>query len=216
MRFALAVVLLVACGRKHAVGGLPPATDWGAKPAVDVDMEAPSAAHGETGDDPDPQEAPGPVDPNGQMPNDSVHGGGGAGNPPVESLGRPPPEPNRPIDPKHRIAGVIAIDAKLADKVQQPLPVYLAVKRVGPDGNAIGLPIAVQKLVWTQSGMAFELTENDAMVATGDQLTGEVVVTAHYDQDGEATTKTPGDVLGQAKVKIPADHVTITLDTLVP
>ena len=47
-------------------------------------------------------------------------------------------------------------------------------------------------------------------------MTGEVVVIAHYDHDGDAISKTSGDVLGQARVTIPAGKVTVTLDTVIP
>ena len=55
------------------------------------------------------------------------------------------------------------------------------------------------------------MTEAQAMIA-GTQLTGDVVVTARYDQDGDALSKQPGDISGSIRVKIPADNVTLTLD----
>jgi hypothetical protein len=35
-----------------------------------------------------------------------------------------------------------------------------------------------------------------------------------YDQDGDALSKQPGDVTGQLKLKIPADHADVMLDTV--
>ncbi len=50
----------------------------------------------------------------------------------------------------------------------------------------------------------------------GTQLTGDVVVIARYDQDGDAISKQPGDVLGQLHVTVPAENVVLTLDNVLP
>jgi hypothetical protein len=39
---------------------------------------------------------------------------------------------------------------------------------------------------------------------------------ARYDQDSDALTKEPGDVTGQVRVTIPADHIKLSLDTILP
>jgi hypothetical protein len=133
----------------------------------------------------------------------------------VTKLGLAAPDPDRPIDPSHRIAGTLAIAAKLKDRVKSGTSVFLLVKRAGADGAPTGPPLAVDKLTWTGDGMAFELTEEQAMVA-GTDLTGSVVVIARYDQDSDALTKEPGDVTGQVRTTIPAERVVLTLDTLLP
>jgi hypothetical protein len=140
------------------------------------------------------------------------HVGGGTD---VTKMGLAAPDPDRPIDPSHRIAGKIEIDAKLKDKVKPGTAIFLIVKRAGADGAPSGPPLAVDKLTWAAGGVAFELTEAQAMVA-GTDLTGDVVVTARYDQDSDAISKQPGDVTGQARVKIPAEGVKLSLDTLLP
>jgi hypothetical protein len=134
------------------------------------------------------------------------HGGGG---PDVTQPGTPVPGPGRAIDPNHRVAGVIHVDAKAKDRVKPGSPLFLTVKRAGSDGTPTGPPLAVDKLSWTGDGMAFELTG-------GNDLSGDVIVMARYDQDSDASTKQPGDVTGQLRVKVPADHVKITLDTILP
>jgi hypothetical protein len=133
----------------------------------------------------------------------------------VTKLGLAAPDPDRRIDPNHRVTGTITIDARARAKVKPGNPVFLIVKRAGPDGAPSGPPLAVDKLTWTGDGMAFELTEEQAMVA-GTDLSGDVVVMARYDQDSDALTKQPGDVTGQVRVKIPADHVKLALDTVLP
>jgi hypothetical protein len=63
--------------------------------------------------------------------------------------------------------------------------------------------------------LRFARPERQAMIG-GTQLTGDVVVTVRYDQDGDALTRQPGDVTGQARVKVPADAVALALDTVLP
>src|SRR5262249_40800343 len=125
------------------------------------------------------------------------------------------PDPNRKIDPAHHITGTIVVDAKAKDHVKPGTSVFLIVKRAGPDGAASGPPLAVDKLSWSADGVPFELTDAQAMVA-GTELRGDVVVTARYDQDSDALSKQPGDITGQVRVKIPADHVKLLLDTVLP
>jgi len=131
----------------------------------------------------------------------------------VSKLGLPAPDPNRAIDPSHHVRGVIAVDAKA--KVPPGGVVYLAAKRPGPDGKPIDPPLAVERLTYQGGELPFELGEAQAMVA-GTELVGDVVITAHYAQNGDALSKASGDVTGSARVKIPAEGVKITLDTVLP
>ena len=50
----------------------------------------------------------------------------------------------------------------------------------------------------------------------GTGFAGDVVVTARYDQDGDALSKQPGDVSGEVKATIPADKLDLALDTVLP
>jgi hypothetical protein len=126
------------------------------------------------------------------------------------------PDPDRPIDPTHHIRGVIKLDPKAKAHMKAGTALFVFAKLPDASGQPVGPPLAVQKLAWGGSNeLAFELSERNAMMA-GTELTGEVIVTAHYDQDGDAKTKDPGDVLGQMRVKIPADAVNLMLDTVVP
>jgi hypothetical protein len=140
------------------------------------------------------------------------HTGGGTD---VTKLGLAAPDPDRKIDPTHRITGVISIDAKAKDRVKPGTSVFLIVKRAGPDGAPSGSPLAVDKLSWSNGGVPFELTDAQAMVA-GTELVGDVVVMARYDQDSDALSKEPGDVTGQVRVKVPAENVKLSLDTILP
>jgi hypothetical protein len=219
---------------KKTQDGLPPATDWqtpaGAASSAEAVPHLPPGMSGmarnphaglDMGGDPsnphagldmggDPSDPHAGLDMGGDPHN--PHGGGGTD---VTKLGLAAPDPDRPIDPSHRVAGTIRVDAKAKDRVKPGTAVFLTVKRAGPDGTPSGPPLAVDKLTWSGDGIAFELTEAQAMVA-GTALSGDVVVMARYDQDSDALSKQPGDITGQVRVKIPADHIKLTLDTVLP
>ena len=206
-RFAVATLLAAlaasACSKKKSSEGLPPAQEWnsdqGDVPAPEPDDHGGMTKH------------PGPVDPNGPNPHAGMDMGGGGTD--VSKLGLPAPDPNRPIDPTHHVRGVIAVDAKA--KVPPGGVVFLVAKRPGPDGKPVDPPLAVERLTYNGGELPFELGEAQAMIA-GTELVGDVVVTAHYAQNGDALSKAAGDVIGSAHVKIPADGVKIVLDQTLP
>jgi hypothetical protein len=206
---AAALTALAACKDKNKSDGLPPAQEWsantGAMAPANPGANNPHAGanpHGDDGDQPG-----GGNMPPGHPPIDNPHGGGTN----VAAMGLPAPDPNRPINPNNKITGVIKIHAKAKDRVKAGGAVFVIVKR-SVDGAPSGPPLAVDKLEWgAKDELPFEMTEKQAMIG-GTELTGEVVVTARYDQDGDALSKQPGDVTGSVKVKVPADKVTLTLD----
>jgi hypothetical protein len=236
--WAACVVTAAGCSKKTQ-DGLPPATEWQTAPGTAAAEEpvphftpppgmvrrTPNPHAGlDMGGDGDPNNPHAGLDMGGDGDPNNPHAGldmtGGnphtaGGGTDVTKLGLSAPDPDRPIDPGHRIAGTITVDAKAKAHVRSGTSVFLLVKRAGADGQPSGPPLAVDKLTWSGDGMAFELTEEQAMVA-GTDLTGEVVVMARYDQDSDALSRQPGDVTGQLKVKIPADHVVLVLDTVLP
>jgi hypothetical protein len=240
---ALALVLAAGCSdKKQSQSGLPPAQEWGANPG----SPAPANPHGAPSADMsgampkghpnvDQSGQPGPVDPNAPMP---------AGHPPIDNSGQPgpvdpnapmpsghppidqggtdvsklnlpAPDPNRPIDPAHHIKGVIMIHPKAADRAKPGGAIFVVVKRADAAGQPTGTPLAVDKLTWQKDQLAFEMTEKQAMIA-GTELIGDVVISARYDQDGDAISKQPGDIVGQMRVKIPADSIKLYLDQVLP
>jgi hypothetical protein len=233
--------VLVACGSKKTEG-LPPAQEWsadpgGVQPPATMPHDHPHVAIG--GGDPDDPHAGvdmGPAAAAGQggdvQPQANPHAGvdmTGATNPhagvdmtggsnphagvDVSKMGLPPPDPNRVIDPSHHIRGTIRISAAAKSHAQVGGAVFVIAKHTDASGNPSGPPVAVTKLTWRGSDLPFELTDQDAMVG-GTELTGDVVLLVRYDQDGDALSKQPGDVTGQLKLKIPADHADVTLDTV--
>jgi hypothetical protein len=227
MRFALVLVVLAACSSKKSPDrGLPPAEDWS------TDQTAGPQAAANPHDDPPPMtgpmakqdndDLPDVVDENGNNPHAGLKmnaQGGGQGEPTsgdIAKMGQAlAPDPNRAIDPTHRVAGMITISPKVADKAKPSTPLFVIVKRADASGQPIGTPLAVDKLAWDGKPIAFDVTEGQAMV-NGTQMTGDVVITARYDQDGDAISKQPGDIVGQVRVKVPALNANITLDTVLP
>lgn len=230
MRVILIAAVLAAGCSKKSNDGLPPATEWQAnsggamvqtgQPDPNVapppGMTTPHGANphaGMAGDDPHAGLGIDPVnggdDPHAGMGIDPANSGGTD----VSKLGLPAPDPNRAIDPGRYVRGTIKIHAKAKDRVKPGTGVFVVVKRADANGQPTGSPLAVDKLTWNKDELQFELTEKNAMVG-GTELTGDVIVTARYDQDGDALSKEPGDVVGQAKVKLPADNVVIWLDTI--
>lgn len=206
----VAVLFASGCSKKSS-DGLPPAQDWrggqiGESPAAPkadphAGMNIGGGHGGSMAGDPLPPGHP-------PMPGDQGHGGG----PDVTKMGFSAPDPNRKVDPSRRIRGTLKVAAKAKPNVKPGGAVFLIVKKADANGVASGPPLAVDKVSYADN-LKFELTEAHAMVA-GTELTGEVVVTARFDQDSDAISKQPGDVVGQMTVKIPADTVELTLDTI--
>ena len=218
-----AALCAFACKDKKKTEGLPPAPDWRENPgnlppaspaAQNPHGNNPHGGMGGMGGNPHAQNPHGSAMPPGHPPVDQMHGGAGGGSPDVTAMGLKGPDPARPINPNNRVKGLIKVHAKAKDRVAAGGTVFVIVKR-SIDGAPSGPPLAVDKLTWGKGDLPFEMTEKQAMIA-GTELTGEVVVTARFDQDGDAGSKQPGDVVGSIRVKIPADKVTLTLDEVLP
>lgn len=228
---ASCVSLFAGVGCNKTADGLPPATEWQTEVAAPSTDEAPgmppAIGMGHTGgrdnDDPsdphagvdmtgDPSDPHAGVDMTGGDPS-NPHGAGGGVD--VTKLGLKGPDPDRPIDPMHRVTGIISIAPAALARAKPGTSIFLIVKRAGATGEPVGSALAVDKLAWSAEGVPFELTDAQAMIA-GTLLSGEVIVTARYDQDADAISKQPGDITGKVRLKIPADHVKLTLDTVLP
>ncbi len=242
---SVSAVLWLAAGCKSQPDGLPPATEWQTEVAPATDDEGvalppaigvgrrgardPNDPHagvdlgGRGGGDPhagielggrggDPHAG---LDMGGGDPHAGVDMSGTGGGVDVTQLGLEGPDPDRPIDPTRRVAGTILANAAAKARATAGTSIFLVVKRAGPSGEPVGSALAVEKLSWKQDGVAFELTDAQAMIA-GTELTGDVIVTARYDQDSDAISKQPGDIVGQVRAKIPADGLKLTLDTVLP
>ncbi len=144
-----------------------------------------------------------PANPHAGMGGDP-HGGMVMGAPPAAE-----------IDPNMFLKGDIVATAKTKQLVEPGAILFLMVKPINPvSGEIIGNTIAVDRLDIAQLPIPFELTGADAMMMGG-KFEGDVIVIARIDQDGEARTKQPGDIEGSVVAKIPADKLTLKLDTVI-
>ena len=180
IQFILVGSLLTACGNKGDHEGLPPATDWAADPGLG--SAAPQPA-------PDPATEQGAATPEEPQVEEGID---------ISS--------DQPIDPAHRVRGVLKLAKAVADRVKPDGIIYLMAKQPDAAGKPTGTAIAVDRLNWKGDGQSFELGG----------ATGDVLVIARYDQDEDGITTEPGDVVGMARVKVPADNVVIELSTIVP
>jgi hypothetical protein len=130
-----------------------------------------------------------------------------AGHP---AVGDPADEP-APIDPKQRLSGAIALAPKVKSRVAAGDVVFLSVRQL-QDGLP-GQILAVDRLEARDFPIPFVIDGSKAMVP-GTAFSGKVIVTARLDKDGDAMTKNPGDVEGKKETQIPAQHVLVTLDTV--
>jgi hypothetical protein len=231
---AAALLAASAC-KKDKSEGLPPAQEWsananalepapqpgnpvqqGPNPHAGMDMNNPHAGMDMNNpragmDMNNPHAGMDMNDPHAGIDMNNPHGGGTD----VTKLGLAAPDPDRPIDPKSRVAGTIKVHPKAAARVAEGGTVYISIKQAGPDGAPNGMPLAVDKLAWAKDGIKFELSSAKQMVGGTPEGVSDVVVTAHYDLDGDPISKSPGDVIGSARVKVPADIVNILLDDVV-
>jgi hypothetical protein len=125
--------------------------------------------------------------------------------PPSNAAAPEPPCVDQQADPKHVISGTITFPDKT--KLVKGTAIFISAKSV-----AGGHILAVDKLRYDGRDLAFELDDTKTLVS-GIVLTGNVIVTALYDHDGDVMTHEPGDRKGLVKVAVPATHVTIVVDS---
>ncbi len=210
-RFVVAGLLLAACGSK-TTDGLPPATDWSADdPTTAAPPQQPQGGMKRANPHEGVPGAP-EIDDEGDDPHRGVEGAPPLqGNAPTEDeeIEEPPAHisvtPDQPADPAHRVRGVIKVSKTVASRLKPDGVIYLMAKTPDASGKPSGTAMAVDRLTWKSDGQRFELGG----------ATGEVLVIARYDQDGEGTSAQPGDVIGMVRVKVPADNVVIELSTVV-
>ncbi len=207
MAFAGLLVAPVACKKDSGDHGLPPASQW-QKPTEN------------SGDDPTAGIGGGSA--MGSSPHDmgsNPHGmdmAGGSGSVAEES-GMAAPDPNRPIDASKYLKGSIVATDKTKGLIKSNYSIFLSVKAYDPatKGAAAGPPLAVNKMETAAVPAPFNLTQRQAMV-DGTHFAGDVVITAHVSQTGDAMSKVSGDIIGTARATIPSDNIKIVLDQVIP
>lgn len=106
------------------------------------------------------------------------------------------------------IEGTIELTAALAAQFKPTDTIYLIARR----GQA-GPPVAAKKLQTDKFPVTFSLTSADVMFQ-GVPFEGELDVVVRIDKDGDAATKTPGDMMGKtsAPVAVGSKGVKIVID----
>lgn len=227
---AAATAIVVGGCESKKPEGLPPAPDWQSPPAGAGSMPPSMQPNPHAGGRIDPHAgvagAPplgggsmggGAADPHAGIPGAPQMGGAHGGGVDVAAMGLPEPDPNRPIDPTKVLTGTVALGKAHAGKVPAGSVIFLAVRQADPStGQGVGMPMATDKLVVGASWpIAFRIDETKAMIG-GTGFSGDVVVMARFDQDHEARSKQPGDIVGQVRATIPSGDLNITLDQVLP
>ncbi len=227
--FAIAAcAALTACGKKEP-SGLPPAETWqapvppGSNAAGGGAPTGPpaggAASNPHAGIPGAPPLGGGGGDPHAGVPGAPPIGGGGGGGGGVDvgQLGLPPPDRTQPVDPRKFLEGTIVLAKDKVARVPAGSAVFISVRKIDPtSGQGAGAPIAVDKLVATGTWpLPFRLTEAQAMIG-GTGFAGDVMIMARFDQDSDAMSKQPGDIMGMVKATIPAKGLTLDLATVLP
>jgi len=197
-----ALIALAGCGKdepardNQAPRGLPPAGE----------LVLPEARGGQVG----------ATDPHAGMAMTDPHAGidMGGGVDPHGGLSMGAAGPPQSVDPSKFLKGTIRASKETAALIEPGSILFLSVKPIDPlSGEVIGNTIAVDRLDIAVLPIDFALTGADTMIP-GTKFEGSVLISARVDQDGEARSKQPGDIEGSVKATIPAEGITLSLDTI--
>lgn len=138
----------------------------------------------------------------GQMPAGHPPTGGlPAGHPPTGGqmpAGHPPTGGKAPAGgPGGTLTGTISLDASMQANVKAGSVLFIIVRQDAGEGQR-GMLLAAKKVPVTGAAMfpyTYAVGPADVMMQ-GTHLVGRVRVEARVDQDGDAISKTPGDVIG--------------------
>jgi hypothetical protein len=197
------MLALAGCERRKAPGAdMAPAENWSgedkqADPHAGMDMGG-GAADPHAGMD-----MGGGADPHAGVDMTGAHGGA---NPHGETGVKP--------DPKQYVAGELVLaDPKLAVPASGVL--YL-IARQGTDPAKPGPVLAVIDMPIPKLPYTYRVDQTLSKMPPAGPMTGEILIKARIDQDGDPGTVADGDLLGQVVTKVPADGVVIKLDKAAP
>jgi hypothetical protein len=127
----------------------------------------------------------------------------------------PAPEGGRGMDPTADappIRGVVQVAPELSGRVPEGGVLFL-IARAGQGGP----PLAVVRVAEPSFPLEFEIGPENRMIRTL-PFAGELRITARLDQDGDAASRTPGDLQGAAEGAHPpgTTNVTVTLSEALP
>ncbi len=111
---------------------------------------------------------------------------------------------------EHPIRGTVTIASHLVDRIPAGATLFL-IARTGLSGP----PLAVRRIASPRFPMEFSIGPEDRMIA-GLPFSGPLRVTARIDRDGNATTRTPGDLRGAVEGTVdPGDRgISLVIDEI--
>ncbi len=205
----LSGIVVFSCQKSgHDSKALPPATDWQAPPDTAPVRQAHMGSadpHAGLAMEANPHAG---LD----MAEEDPHAGVDMSDPAM--AGMIPPDPGRTIDTSQFLEGTIVATDKTKSFIKPGAIIFLSVRQIEPvTGDVISTPVAVARLDVNELPIPFHLSEANAMSA-GTNFKGTVQISARVDSDGEARSRTPGDVEGTVRATIPAAGLTLTLDSI--
>ena len=110
------------------------------------------------------------------------------------------------------LSGRVVLDPRLRADAPASGTLYVTARVPGRDS---GPPLAAVRLNASPDGVAFRIGPNDLMMEGLGGLNQPVVLSARWDQDGDASSVQPGDMLGELTEPVApgSSDVVITLDT---
>jgi cytochrome c-type biogenesis protein CcmH len=129
------------------------------------------------------------------------------GAPAMPAMPPPPPGPRTPASGEP-IAGSVRVAAELAGRVRDDAVLFV----IARSGSA-GPPLAVKRINTPRFPVEFVIGPEDRMIQAM-PFAGPLRVSARLDRDGNATTRSPGDLQGAAPepVATGSSGVEIVLD----
>ena len=128
----------------------------------------------------------------------------------LAAVSAPAPAAAAPSGAGEAITGTITLAPELADAVP-PGAVLFVIARTAERGP----PLAVKRIPAPSFPHAFTIGPEDRMIATM-PFAGPIRITARVDADGNATSRTPGDLFGDAVDAAPgASGVAVAVDQLI-
>lgn len=114
-----------------------------------------------------------------------------ANHPPVGSSGTmaPATAPGGPATTL--VTGTVRLDPKLASRMPQSATLFLMAR---PSAQG-GAPLVAKRVHPVTLPLSFQLTSEDSMIPA-EQMPAQLFLQARLDQDGDAISRTPGDVAG--------------------
>jgi len=132
---------------------------------------------------------------------------------PGEARGEPPPPPSETASaasPGAPIQGTVELAPELAGRVPANAALFIIAR-----GGGAGPPLAVKRVANPTFPLEFSIGPEDRMIQTM-PFAAPIALSARIDGDGNATSRSPGDVTGAAAggpVAPGATGVVIVLDT---